>query len=157
MNALLLNKIIFDFNSIYGNGYVLTASFLLLLIASYFDIKHMKIPNKLNLTFFIIRLLLCFVIGIEVGNLYGMIAGFLLLLIPAMIKNKPMGGDIKLMTVLGFYIGVKNLLILLAGTIVFSMFYTAPNLIKKRERKDFPLAPFVLLSFISIITISFIV
>lgn len=152
-----MKELIIDFNSIYGNQYVLITLFLLLLIASYFDIKHMKIPNKLNLTFLIIRLLLSFVIGIELGNLYGMVAGFLLVLIPAMIKNKPMGGDIKLMAVLGFYLGVKNIFVLLAGTVGFSIIYIIPKLIKQKEIKDFPLAPFVLLSYASVVIISAIV
>ena len=86
-----------------------------------------------------------------------MVAGFLLVLIPAMIKNKPMGGDIKLMAVLGFYLGVKNIFVLLAGTVGFSIIYIIPKLIKQKEIKDFPLAPFVLLSYASVVIISAIV
>lgn len=149
-----LKEIMLDFCSIYGNVYVLAASFLLLLIASYFDMKYMIIPNKLNLTFLIVRLLLSFIIGIELGNLYGLIVGFLLIFIPAMIKNKPMGGDIKLMAVLGFYLGVKNVFILLVGTVLFGFLYVIIRILIKKELKDFPFAPFILLSFVSMVAIS---
>lgn len=154
---MVLSELIMNLHSIYANKYVLISLFSLLLIASYFDIKYKIIPDKLNLIFLVIRLLLSFIIGIKLDNIFGLIVGFLLVLIPAMIKNKPMGGDIKLMTVLGFYLGVKNIFILAAGTVVFSLLYAIPNAIKQKKLKDFPLAPFILLSYVSMVIISAIV
>ena len=129
---------------------------LLLVIASYFDEKEFRIPDKLNLTFLIVRLILSCFIGIGLGNLYGLIAGLLIILIPAMIMMKPMGGDIKMFAVLGLYLGVQNVLVLLVGTVFASVI---PAILKKRDkgegRKDIPLAPYVLVSFIIMNLINF--
>lgn len=137
--------------SIYSNLFL----FVFLSIASYFDIKEFKIPNKLNLSFLIGRFVLIPFISIGLENIYGLLVGLLLILIPAMIINKPMGGDIKMSAVLGFYLGIQNIIVLLIGTVVVSI---VPAILKKRqeseERKDIPLAPFVLISFIIVNIIS---
>lgn len=132
----------------YFNIYTRVVVFLLLGVASYFDSKELRIPDKLNLGFLILRLALIPFISFSWGNIYGLIVGMLIILIPAMIKNKPMGGDIKMMAVLGFYLGVQNILILLIGTVIIAIIYYIPTILGKREKKDIPLAPFVLSSFI---------
>ena len=142
---------------LYWNMYIKISLLIFLVIASYFDKKQMKIPNKLNLIFFIIRLALIPIIGINVENIYGLLAGLFLILVPAMIKCKPMGGDIKMMAVLGFYLGVQNILILLVGTVIFALVYYIPTILGKKEKKDVPLAPFVLSSFILMNIIGFII
>lgn len=142
---------------LYWNTYIRISILSFLIIASYFDKKQMKIPNALNLAFLIVRLALIPLIGFERGNIYGLLAGLFLILIPAMIKCKPMGGDIKMMAVLGFYLGVQNILILLVGTVIFALVYYIPTILGKKEKKDVPLAPFVLSSFILMNITGFIV
>lgn len=132
----------------YFNIYTRVVVFLLLGVASYFDSKELRIPDKLNLGFLILRLALIPFISFSWGNIYGLLVGLLLILIPAMIKCKPMGGDIKMMAVLGFYLGVQNILVLLIGTVIIAIIYYIPTILGKREKKDIPLAPFVLSSFI---------
>lgn len=132
----------------YFNIYTRVVVFLLLGVASYFDSKELRIPDKLNLGFLILRLALIPFISFSWGNIYGLLVGLLLILIPAMIKCKPMGGDIKMMAVLGFYLVVQNILVLLIGTVIIAIIYYIPTILGKREKKDIPLAPFVLSSFI---------
>lgn len=127
---------------------------MFLVVASYFDKKEMKIPNKLNLSFGIIRILLIPLVGIGFGNIYGMMFGFLIILIPAMIKNKPMGGDIKMMTVLGLYLGMQNTMVLLFGTIIYSLLFSIPVFLGKRKDEYVPLAPFVLASYLTIMLLT---
>lgn len=137
------------------NVYEKVSVLILLLIASYFDSKEFRIPNKLNLGFFILRFALIPLIGFSWGNIYGLIVGMLIILIPAMIKNKPMGGDIKMLGVLGLYLGVKNVLILLIGTVILAFLYFLLIYIKKESKENIPLAPFVLCSFILMNIVSF--
>ena len=142
---------------IYWSIYSNLSLFVFLSIASYFDIKEFRIPNKLNLSFLIGRLALIPFIRIGSGNVYGLLVGLLIILIPAMIMNKPMGGDIKMSAVLGFYLGIQNIIVLLVGTVVVSII---PAILKKRKeeaRKDIPLAPFVLTSLIIINIMSIVI
>ena len=117
------------------NVYEKVSVLILLLIASYFDSKEFRIPNKLNLGCFILRFALIPLIGFSWGNICGLIVGILIILIPAMIKNKPMGGDIKMLGVLGLYLGAKNVLILLIGTVILAFLYFLLIYIKRIKRK----------------------
>lgn len=141
----------------YWHLYSNVTLFIMLIMASYFDKKEFRIPNKLNLAFLIIRIALSYFVGIGLGNILGLLTGMSIILIPAIIMMKPMGGDIKMFAVLGLYLGVQNILVLLVGTVLISII---PALLKKREegegRKDIPLAPYVLISFAVISIISFI-
>lgn len=137
----------------YLDIYSFLGVFLLLLIASYFDTKTLKIPNELNLSFFMIRFMLASVIGLGIGNYLGLLVGCLIILIPAMAKMKPMGGDIKMMSVIGFYSGYQNVLMIMILAIIFSAIYYGTVFLRKKEFKDIPLAPFILTAFITLLLI----
>ena len=133
---------------LYTNPYVLIALTIFLLIATYTDVKERKIPNWLNLTFIAVRLALIPFIGFALMDGVGALFGLLVVLIPAMISNVPMGGDIKASFVLGLYlgfylIGIFILLsgIMLAATVIISF--------KAKGKMVFlPFAPFFLLTHI---------
>lgn len=118
-------------------------------IATYFDVKYLKIPDKLTATFFILRLIFIRFIGFNIkDNLVGFYFGFFTFLIPAMIANKPMGGDIKSFATLGLYLGFKRAV---AGIVCLIVTSLIAMLVKKyvlKDSKDTPLAPFFLLSVI---------
>lgn len=116
--------------------------FIYLAIAAYIDFKSLTIPNKLNMLFFVIFLIFLFFLPNKLDHVYGALLGFFLLFIPAFIRNQPMGGDIKMSTVLGLYLGVKPLLLLF-----FIVFLSALTFVLVRKfltpiRKDFAFAPF---------------
>ena len=140
---------------LYSNNYFVYSVLVYLIIATYTDIKTMKIPNKLNLTFLIIRFLLIFV-GFEFTyiHLIGGICGILFLLIPAVIKMHKMGGDIKLMGVLGLYLGMYNAIPFLIATTFFSAIVSIPKSIITKKKENFPFAPFFLTSHVLFIIIS---
>ena len=135
------------------NIYLYITLVLFLVIASYFDIKYLKIPNKLNLSFFVIRFALIPIIGFSMDNIYGFLFAFLIFLIPAMIANKPMGGDIKAFSVIGLYLGFKTTILSLIIIIVISIIYMTIKKFIYKDINDIPLAPFFLLSILILIVL----
>jgi Flp pilus assembly protein protease CpaA len=79
---------------------------LFLLIATINDVRTLKIPNKINIAFLISRIIAIPILGLEFSHILGGVIGFLILLIPAMLTMHKMGGDIKMMTILGLFLGM---------------------------------------------------
>lgn len=131
---------------IYKNPIIFMLIFLFLTIASYFDFKYKKIPNKLNLSFFIIRLVLIPILKFNINNIWGLLIGFFIIFIPAMIVNKPMGGDIKAMTVLGFYLGSYSIVVLLFLIVLIGLLYFVINNYIFKRKNEVPFAPFFLIA-----------
>lgn len=139
--------------------------FVYLIGATYTDIKSLKVYDKYNLTFFIVfttYIVLAQFDSIPIDSLsiwvhiLGMVVSFFALLIPAMILMHKMGGDIKLVTVIGYVIGLPLFFPFFVITCLVGLIYggTRKFILKKPVMK-FPFAPFFLSSFIilSVITI----
>lgn len=137
---------IFDFMTI-------GAMVIYMAIASFYDIKYKIIPDELTITFFFLRLFAIPIMGFRVDNVSGLVVGFLLLLIPAMIANKKMGGDIKAAAITGFYYGVYGTGVFLAILCIISLAYLVVSK-KIKSKQDIPLAPFFLASHIVMLIIS---
>lgn len=135
-------------SKIYQNNLITILVLLFLAIASYFDIKNRKIPNELNLIFFIIRFIIIPIVGFNIGNVVGLLIGFFIIFIPAMIMNKPMGGDIKTMAVLGLYLQGYGIVFLLGILVIVSLVYTISKELILKKKIDIPFAPFFLISYI---------
>ena len=132
---------------------------LLLIICMFADIKGCIIPNEVNFVGFIAGVILTFVkmsIDINAGldSIIGAVIGFLIFLAIAglsllLYKREGMGGgDIKLMGVLGLYLGVLNniqvfiLSFFLAAIISITLLAT-----KKKNGEDYiPFGPFIVLA-----------
>ncbi len=142
----------------------LTSSYYVVLIVLYFlihaavtDIKYLKIPNKLNAAFLLARLALIPWLGFSLDNVYGAIFCFLAVLIPAMIMMHKMGGDIKMLTVLGLYLGIGLAPSFLLLCCIYNVIYWAVNKIIRNKKGNMPFAPFFLLSYITLIIIGFVI
>ena len=121
---------------------ILTPIFIFMLMASRIDMAELRIPNQLNLSMFILRLMVAFVYPIGSEHILGFIFGGLFILIPAMIILKPMGGDIKFLAVLGFWIGDIPIFITMIFATIFFIVYA--GIIKKKGRKEsMAFAPFM--------------
>lgn len=141
------------FINLYDNPLFLIVLTLFLGIATYTDIKTMKIPNKLNGIFFVVRLLLIPVIGFAVSDVLGALFTFIVLIIPAIIKMHKMGGDIKCLTVVGLYVGIYLAPLFLVMTIIYFWLYAGICLLFKKKLKNIPFAPFFFASHITLLII----
>lgn len=125
--------------------------------AGVFDIKTLKITNRFNQVFFLtgwmfmaigfVTALPSIIPSLSLGwtNVAGMIAGFLILFIPAFFKNHPMGGDIKMTAVLGFWIGLEPMIfVLLVGVAANALYWMGAFSIWKEygSKTLMPFAPF---------------
>ena len=143
-----------NLNNIFGNPLVFLIIAIILGICTYTDIKNMKIYNKVNIIFFILRIGLIFIpvytLELTLYQIVGAIIGAIILIIPAVHFMQKMGGDIKLIFVLGLYLGIDLILILLGiSFIVMILFSLIKKVItKKPVMKTFvPFAPFFTTSF----------
>lgn len=118
-------------------------------IASYYDIKERRIPDKLNLTFLIIRLILIPFVGIKKENFLGAIVMFLVFFIPSFMTLHKMAGDIKMAFVVGLYLSIKPSILIIGVSLLICLCYMIVNfMINKKNVNSIPYAPFFLVSFI---------
>lgn len=132
------------FDRLYSEPLILIPLTLFLLIATWTDIKTLKIPNKLNGAFFLVRLLLIPFIGFGINEVVGAFFAFFLMMIPAMIMMHKMGGDIKCLTVVGLYVGIGIVPMYLIVTCALFLLYALIMLLIKKPIKNVPFAPFFL-------------
>ncbi len=125
----------------------------ILIVVSFVDMEHQIIPNKIIIFTLAIGIIFSFVNHISLMSaIFGMILGGGLLLILSLVPGSLGGGDIKLMFVLGIFLGSKGVLfaLFLAFTIA-SIISILLLLFKIKKRKDYiPFGPFLALgSFIA--------
>ena len=123
------------------------------------DLKTKTIKDYQNLFFLLMGLWILFVDWIGVsettlslgwGHLFGMMVGFLLLFIPGMILNYAYGGDIKFVTVLGFWVGGSAILLLMVVAVAIQIIFFILYTLIQREMnlsKSLPFAPAFALSY----------
>ncbi len=122
-----------------------------LIYLSIYDIKHHKVTNNSLLLFLPVVWFKCTLIlgygtlGDLVPILLGSAAGFVILLISAMIAHGGIGGgDIKLAAVLGLAAGLRGMLLLLCVASVGIVLYGAVyRLITKKKLIKLPFVPFI--------------
>ncbi len=143
-------------------NYIILISSLILL--AYIDFRKKIIPNKILLAMLVLRLIL---IGIEallnnditysilISSFLGLIVGGGAFLLVALILKNSIGmGDIKLVAIIGFYVGIENLFSCVLCSLLISLICgVALILAKKINGKDMiPFAPFLMLgTFITLV------
>lgn len=116
---------------------------IFLVIAAYIDFKKHIIPNWLNLSFFVLRFALIPLYTLDMFHIYGAIFGFAMFFIPALLLKQDIGGDIKMATVLGIWLGIEDVILVLTLSALLALVYM---LIKKS--KGIPFAPSTLIAFL---------
>lgn len=132
-----------------------------LLYAGIKDYQTKTIKNQFNLIFFITAIILMALatlthwtsidlptLSFGWANIIGMMLGFLFLFIPAFVKNQPMGGDIKISAVVGFWLGYEAMtLVLLLATVLNLLYWLGAFHIWKEygSKTLMPFAPFIAL------------
>lgn len=121
---------------------------LFTLWASIMDVRTMKVKNSLNLAFlfggFVLWILPGGSLTLGVLHFVGLITGFLLLFIPGMIANHAFGGDIKFVSVMGFWTGPYAIsLILFTACLIQVLLFAGRRLFKKGTsmNANLPFAP----------------
>lgn len=140
--------------------YVVYAFFtLLLIICTFTDIKGCIIPNEINFVGFIVGIILTFInMSMKISNginaLAGMLVGLLVFLAIAglsllLFKKEGMGGgDIKLMGVIGLYLGLLNniqvFILSFFVAAIISIFLLATKI--KKGDDYIPFGPFIVIA-----------
>ena len=131
----------------------------MILSAFVIDYKEQIIPNRLNLTIFEIGIVFLFIVGIfniniAIDMLLGMLVGggiFLIItVLGGLIAGKEaMGfGDVKLMTGLGLYFGLSNIILVTLISFLLGAFISVTLIITKIKKTDenIPFGPFIVLA-----------
>ncbi|KAA0765427.1 A24 family peptidase [Bacillus sp. SH5-2] len=164
--------VIFEF--ITGNLFVLTAYvigierelililslFSLLLIISVTDLVYMLIPNRILIWFAFLLTLECIFVPLVtwVDSIAGSGIIFILLYCVRRIYPEGLGGgDIKLLSLLGFIVGVKGVFIILFLASCFSLCFFGIGIALKRieARKPIPFGPFISLGVICYVLVAY--
>lgn len=132
---------------------------LLLIMCMFADIKGCIIPNEVNFVGFLVGIIFAFVkmninIMSAVDSLAGMLVGFLIFLAIAglsilVFKKEGMGGgDIKLMGVIGLYVGFfNNIQVFILSFFIAAIISIILLASKKKNSDDYiPFGPFIVLA-----------
>lgn len=152
-----------NLNKIFGNPVLVAVMIGFLLFATYTDVKSLKIYNKFNLCFLITRIIFIFIptynLPLTSFQVAGAICGSLVLMIPAIHFMQKMGGDIKLIFVLGLFLGIDLVFLLIGLSCATLILYSAiKKIITKQDVKHVfvPFAVFFTISFLIMFTINII-
>ncbi len=128
----------------------------LLIVIGVIDYKHTIIPNGLVIFGLITGLVYRFILPLSLGlkvfwvdSILGLlIGGGFFLLVAIVSKGNMGGGDIKLMGMLGFFLGAKKIIMITFLSFIIGAIFTLPLLLlKKKGKKDMvPFGPFIALS-----------
>lgn len=123
------------------------------LVASFTDIKWMKIYDKFNIVMLVTRIVTFFIFGFRFEFLIGGILMFGCLLLGALMTNARIGGDIKFSGNIGLWLGfMPSITVLLIALFI--------NLVFRKITKNvnaIALAPFLYVGFIITCVIAYFV
>lgn len=137
----------------------------IMFVIAWIDQHERRIPNKILLFMLTVRGLILVLewvfipsIGMSllISSIMGMLLGGGLFLFSYFISRKGLGmGDVKLLSVIGCYVGVRSIMTLVFLTVLVSAFFSIIMLILKRInlKEEIPFAPFVLAG--TILTMAF--
>lgn len=163
----LINFLMYIFLAIYFykdgllNASMYCLMFSILLCIFMIDLKHLFIPDSLQISLLLIGLILLFsdLKNNYVNMLLGALVGFCFYLLfyglsYLVFKKEGLGfGDVKLMGVSGLIIGLDGIIIAIIISSFISLIYV---LISKKKNKEIPFAPFLVIGImISLLTKDF--
>ncbi|PFV77290.1 prepilin peptidase [Bacillus sp. AFS059628] len=139
---------------------IILSLFSLLLIISVTDYIYMLIPNRILAWFSCLLILECIFVPLVTwpDSIVG--SGIIFILLYCMQKIYPEGlggGDIKLLSLLGFIVGLKGIFIVLFLASCFSLCFFGVGLVLKRikMRTPIPFGPFISLGAICYMLITY--
>ncbi|MGE7882299.1 prepilin peptidase [Bacillus sp. NPDC094077] len=127
---------------------IILSLFSLLLIISVTDYIYMLIPNRILISFALLLIIECIFVPLVtwIDSIIG--SGIIFILLYCMQKVYPEGlggGDIKLLSLLGYIIGMKGIFMILFLASCFSLCFFGMGIVLKRieARKPIPFGPFI--------------
>lgn len=127
---------------------IILSLFSLLLIISATDCVYMLIPDRILISFAFLLILECIFVQLVtwIDSIVG--SGVIFILLYCMQKIYPEGlggGDIKLLSLLGFIVGVKGIFMILFLSSCFSLCFFGIGILLKRieAKKPIPFGPFI--------------
>ena len=135
--------------------------FSILIVISFIDLHHQIIPDSLNILILIIAIIYKTLQFTLYGVSLNLIKSLLGLIIPSIVflliiiisKGGMGGGDMKLIGVLGFILGLKKIALTMFLSFIFGAIISIFLLLFKiKGRKDpIPFGPFISLAFITVV------
>lgn len=132
--------------------------FIILAVAFYSDIKGRIISNKLNLIALILGIVIWIIQGADLYYFISLLLSFTALLLISFITNGGIGGgDIKLLSVIGLYIGILDWLILFILALVSALIFIGTVYVTKNKLiKNIVFAPYILIGYVGILLLNYI-
>ncbi|MBQ3410222.1 MAG: prepilin peptidase, partial [Bacillus sp. (in: Bacteria)] len=139
---------------------IVLSLFSLLLIISVTDYIYMLIPNRILAWFACLLILECAFIPLVtwIDSIVGSCVIFILLYCMQKIYPEGLGGgDVKLLSLLGFIVGLKGIFIVLFLASCFSLCFFGAGLVLKRMkmRTQIPFGPFISLGAICYMLVTY--
>ncbi len=139
---------------------IILSLFSLLLIISVTDLVYMLIPNRILIGFAFLLILECIFVPLVtwIDSIAGCGTIFILLYCVQRIYPEGLGGgDVKLLSLLGFVVGVKGSFMILFLSSCFSLCFFGIGIVLKRieARKPIPFGPFISLGAICYVLVTY--
>ncbi|PFJ59090.1 prepilin peptidase [Bacillus thuringiensis] len=139
---------------------IILSLFSLLLIISLTDYLYMLIPDCILISFAVLLILESVFVQLVTWTDSIVGSGVIFILLYCMQKISPEGlggGDIKLLSLLGFIVGVKGVFIILFLASCFSLCFFGIGIVLKRieVRKPIPFGPFISLGAICYVLVAY--
>lgn len=127
--------------SIFNNPLITLVLLFYLIIATYTDLKYLKIYDKFNISLIVVRVLFIFLpvynVSLSLDNIIASLSTFVMLLTIAVILMHKMGGDIKFLTAFMLFFDVKFMFIFMAIASVINLIYllVLKNFLLRKRKK----------------------
>ena len=113
--------------SVFNNGLLTFVLLTYLLIATYTDLKYMKIYDKFNMSLVAVRVIFMIIpiytYPLKMGNVMASISIFIIMLTIGVILMHKMGGDIKFITALMLFFDMEFMFIFMAISSLLNLVY----------------------------------
>jgi len=130
--------------------------FITLIVATFTDVKKKIIPDKLNAAALLLGIVFWFLGDRKIYYLASIAIAFTLLMILAFATDgKIGGGDIKLLSVLGLYVGLLDWCMMIFISTMIFLFVIIAKMVRRKIKEGVVFAPYILVGYLVTIGIKY--
>lgn len=130
--------------------------FITLIVATFTDVKKKIIPDKLNAAALLLGIVFWFLGDRKIYYLASIAIAFTLLMILAFTTDgKIGGGDIKLLSVLGLYVGLLDWCMMIFISTMIFLFVIIAKMVRRKIKEGVVFAPYILVGYLVTIGIKY--